>query len=102
MVGKDKGLVALIRKEAGVFETDQFMQYHCILHQENLCAKCMSFKDVIRETVNTVNFITSHELNHREFQQFLSEMEAEHGVVLNYTVKYPFATVPDVSLYSKY
>jgi hypothetical protein len=58
----------------------------------------------MRETVNIVNFITSHELNHREFQQFLSEMEAEHGVVVyySYTVKYLLATVPDFSLYSKY
>jgi hypothetical protein len=30
MVGKDKGLVALITKEAGVFENGQFMQYHYI------------------------------------------------------------------------
>jgi hypothetical protein len=34
MVGKDKGLVALIRKEAGVFENSQFMQYHCV---QNAC-----------------------------------------------------------------
>jgi hypothetical protein len=33
MVGKDKGLVPLIIKEAGVFENGQFMQYHCILNQ---------------------------------------------------------------------
>jgi hypothetical protein len=60
MVGKDRGLVALIRKEAAVFESGQFMQYHCILHQENLCSKCVSFKDMMREIVNIVNFIRSH------------------------------------------
>jgi hypothetical protein len=36
MLGKDKRLVALIRKLAGVFENGQFMQYHCVVHQENV------------------------------------------------------------------
>jgi hypothetical protein len=45
----------------------------------------VSFEDVMREIVNIVNFIRSHRLNHREFQPFLSKMEAEHGDVLYYT-----------------
>jgi DNA invertase Pin-like site-specific DNA recombinase len=39
----------------------------------------------MREIVNIVNSIRSHELNHRQFQQFLSELEAEHGDILCYT-----------------
>jgi hypothetical protein len=31
----------------------------------------------MREIVNIVKFIRSHRLNHREFQPFLSKMEAE-------------------------
>jgi hypothetical protein len=35
--------------------------------------------------VNIVNFIRSQELNHREFQTFLSEMEAEYDEVVYHT-----------------
>jgi hypothetical protein len=45
----------------------------------------VSFKDVMREIVNIVNFIRSHGLNDKEFQQFLSEVEAEHDDVFYYT-----------------
>jgi hypothetical protein len=70
MVGKDKELVALIRKEAGVFENGQSTQYHCILHQGNMCEKCVSFKYFMRGIVNIVNIITIHALAQKEFQQF--------------------------------
>jgi hypothetical protein len=47
-----------------------------------LRANWVFFKDVVREIVNTVNFFRSYGFNHREFQQFLSEMEAEHGLCI--------------------
>ena len=35
MVGRDRGFVALIEKKIG----HPVMKFHCIIHQENLCAK---------------------------------------------------------------
>ena len=66
MVGKNGGVVAQIRKEASLFGNEEFLRYHCsICHQENLCAKSVSSKNVIKNIVTIVNFITSHGLNNR-------------------------------------
>lgn len=87
MTGKNEGVVALIRKEknATACENKTFMQYHCILHQENLCAKSVCFKNVMKDIIQIVNFIRSQGLNHREFQTFLNDMDAEYEDVVYYT-----------------
>jgi len=46
MVGKNEGLVALIKKEMSECGALQLMQYHCIIHHENLCAKSVGFKQL--------------------------------------------------------
>lgn len=83
MTGKNEGAVALIRKDACA--NKKLIQYHCIIHQQSLCAKSISFKDVIKDVTKIVNFIRSQGLNHREFQTFLSQMDAEYGDVVYYT-----------------
>jgi hypothetical protein len=66
MVRKNGGVVAQIRKEASLFGNKEFLRYRCsILHQENLCAKSVSIKNVIKDIVTIVNFIGSHGLNNR-------------------------------------
>ena len=47
MVGKKKGVVALIEKhmkESGIQE--ELVKFHCIIHQQALCAKSASLKEV--------------------------------------------------------
>lgn len=79
MVGKNEGLIALIRKNnPGI----SFLQYHCIIHQQNLFAKTVNIQDVMSIVVKTVNFIKSRGLNHRQFQEFLKETNAEYGDVI--------------------
>lgn len=78
MVGKNEGLVALVKKNNPAVS---FVQYHCIIHQENLCAKSVNIKDVMSIVVKTVNFIKSRGLNHRQFQEFLKKTNAEYGDV---------------------
>jgi hypothetical protein len=46
------------------------MQHHC---------KALRFKQVMIDIVSAVNFVRSRELNHRQFQAFLDEMEREYG-----------------------
>lgn len=54
-------------------QTDlNLMQYHCIIHQQNVCAKKINFDHVMKEIIKMINFIRSRGLNHREFQNFLS------------------------------
>ena len=58
---------------------------HCIIHQENLCAKRLRMNNVMYVVVNTVNFTRSRALNHRQFKEFLIEIDAEYGDVTYYS-----------------
>lgn len=85
MMGKNEGAVAYLRKKAKLVGNGDFLQYHCIIHQENLCAKNISLKNVMSDVVKSVNFIRAHGLNHREFQEFLDEVGAEYRDVPYFT-----------------
>jgi hypothetical protein len=61
--------------------------YHCLIHQENLCAKSVKMTNVITVVAKLVYYIRSKGLNHSQFQQFLSDMDSENGDVLYYTVQ---------------
>jgi hypothetical protein len=85
MVGKNEGLMALLQKEDEMIENPLLMQYHCIMHQQNLCAKAASLQDVMKVVVKIVNFVRSKGLNHIDFQSFLSETGAEYGDVIYFS-----------------
>ncbi|CAJ1079930.1 PREDICTED: general transcription factor II-I repeat domain-containing protein 2-like, partial [Xyrichtys novacula] len=74
MVGRETGLVALLRKE---LEVPNFLSYHCIIHQEQLCCKLRSgeLKTTMGKVVKVVNFIRSHALKHRQFRTLVEEYE---------------------------
>lgn len=74
MMGKRNGAVALLQEYSGV----ELKQYHCVLHQEALCAKVMKFDHVMKVVTSVVNFIRARGLKHRKFQEYLKEMESEH------------------------
>ena len=38
----------------------------------------------MKKVVSTINFIKSRALNHRQFQQFLEDVEAEYGDLIYY------------------
>ncbi|KAI6655301.1 General transcription factor II-I repeat domain-containing protein 2A-like [Oopsacas minuta] len=59
--------------------------YHCIIHQEQLCAKILDMKHVMENVVNTVNFIKSKGLNHRQFQAFLTEVGSDYNDVIYFS-----------------
>lgn len=62
---------------------------HCIIHQENLCAKRLSLPNVTVPIIKVINFIKSRALNHREFKEFLKDLETEYGdVVFNTEVRW--------------
>jgi len=77
MVGKNKGFVKLLQDHIG----RQVLSFHCIIHQESLCAKMLSLclNYVMDTVIKIVNFIVSHSLLiHRQFKSLLQEMESTY------------------------
>ncbi|CAI9743292.1 Hypothetical predicted protein [Octopus vulgaris] len=79
MIGKEQGLRGFIPRklESLNVSKDQILWYHCIIHQESLCSKIIKFDQVMDNVVKAVNFIQSYALNHRQFRNFLDEINAE-------------------------
>ena len=52
--------------------------FHCIIYQQNLCAKSLKFKYVMGPVIEAVYFIRARGLNHQQFYKFLDDLETEH------------------------
>lgn len=61
MRGKEKGLFGLIKKGE---EKQNFIRFHCIIHQESLVSKLRNntFQNVMQTVVRVVNFFISRAL----------------------------------------
>ena len=68
MVGKTNGFLALLQNT----NQYEFLTLHWIIHMESLCAKSglEDLNNIIKETSRIINYIKSHALIHREFQDF--------------------------------
>lgn len=78
MCGTGKGLVGQIFKACEEAKCTKPLVIHCIIHQQVLCGKHLNLSCVIEVVVSVVNFIRSRGLNHRQFREFLLEIEAEY------------------------
>ena len=85
MIGKNLGCAALLAKEKEAQGYGNLITAHCIIHQENLCAKSLEMPHVMSTVVKTVNFVRSRGLNHRQFQSFLASMESEYEDLLYFS-----------------
>ena len=84
-LGKN-GLIGLLKIELEKSErTTQLIASHCIIHQENLCAKQLKMDHVMSVVIKTVNFIRARGLNHMQFEEFLGDLEAEYSDVIYYS-----------------
>ncbi|KAL3854537.1 hypothetical protein ACJMK2_013802 [Sinanodonta woodiana] len=84
LVGKQEGLVKLIENEACKVGNTSMLNFHCIIHQENLCSKSLKMDHVMKVVIKTVTFIKSKGLNHRQFQEFLKSLDSEYNDVTFY------------------
>ena len=82
MIGKESGLVTLLRKKAMDNSESDLIHYHCIIHQEALVACVLTMNDVMNVVVKSVNFIKKTGLNHCQFKTFLEECNAEYEDVV--------------------
>jgi hypothetical protein len=55
---------------------------HCIIHQQNLCAKILNMPNVTTPVIKLINFLKSRALNHRQFNEFLKDLGSEYGDVI--------------------
>ncbi|XP_033971718.1 general transcription factor II-I repeat domain-containing protein 2-like [Trematomus bernacchii] len=85
MVGASRGLIGRMNREMEERGLTAPLQIHCLIHQQALCCKVLKWDSVMKVVVSCINFIRAKGLKHRQFQQFLSELESAHGDVLYYT-----------------
>lgn len=78
LTGRHVGCLTLLEEHIG----RPLLKYHCIIHQEVLCAKTLNLKPVMDVVVKCINKIIAKPLNRREFRQFLVDLEQEQGELL--------------------
>ena len=75
MIGQHRGFVNLIEQTI----RHPVMKLHCVVHQENLCAKISNsaLNNVMSTVTKIVNFLVARSATtHRQFQSLLEEMES--------------------------
>ena len=84
MVGKHKGMVLLLKKEmdARGIRYNRLVFFHCIVHQQSLCAKSVKFDHVISVVTSCINFIKKRDLNNCIFKQVLKDFDADYDDLL--------------------
>lgn len=93
------GAPTMIRKKAGVVTKFRekvqsanggrdFWTFHCILHQEALCCKSLKMDNTVKVVIQTVNFIRSRSLNHRQFDSLLREQDHIYGLPYHTEVRW--------------
>ncbi|KAK6313559.1 hypothetical protein J4Q44_G00169060 [Coregonus suidteri] len=85
MVGETRGLIGRMNRELEKRGLTAPLRVHCLIHQQALCCKVLTWDSVMKVVVSCINFIRAKGLKHRQFQEFLSELESTHGDVLYYT-----------------
>src|SRR5258705_6675679 len=86
LVGSNNGLIAKMKQDMEIANIDSssLITCHCIIHQENLCAKSLCLTNVMSVVVTAINFIKGRALNNRQFRELLEESEAEHEDLVYY------------------
>jgi len=78
MVGRTAGLVVLLKADE---DFPNIHSYHCIIHQEALCAKMKdnTLNSVLKVAVKTVNCIRANALYHRQFKMLLEDCDSNYS-----------------------
>lgn len=82
MVGRTNGFVGLC-KQSDSFP--DFLNYHCIIHQQALCGKILNMKEVMDIAMKIVCSVRARSLQRRLFRAHMEETGAEHTDLLLHT-----------------
>jgi Spin-doc zinc-finger/Domain of unknown function (DUF4371) len=85
MSGQKSGVSARISQRMQELGFETPMIFHCIIHQQALCMKILKLDRFLDVIVPIINFIKRHGLNHRQFQEFLIDIEAQYEDIIYYT-----------------
>lgn len=82
MVGKKNGFISTFQTHIG----HPILEFHCIIHQQALCAKggFASFENIMAVVTKIVNVISSQALNKRKFDALLDEVNSVYNGLLMY------------------
>ena len=77
MTGAHKGFIVLLQKSLD----RQLLTFHCILHQEALCAQTFppECTQVMNVVIQIINKIMAKALNHRQFRMLLDEVDSMYS-----------------------
>ncbi|XP_016097781.1 general transcription factor II-I repeat domain-containing protein 2B-like [Sinocyclocheilus grahami] len=79
------GLVALVQRKLEEENADPAVVLHSIIHQQELCSKCLKYEHVMSVVLKCINYIRSRSLQHRQFRPFVEEIESTYGDLLYFT-----------------
>ena len=82
MVGRTAGFVALCKLSESF---PDFLSYHCIIHQQQLCGKILNMKDVMDVAMKIACSVRARSLHRRLFRAQLEEAGADHTDLLLHT-----------------
>ena len=81
LTAKHNGFITLFKESVD----HAILSYHCLIHQQQLCAQKLNIKHLMTDLVKAVNFIRSRGLNHREFKAFLDEVGSGYEDVVYFS-----------------
>lgn len=76
MTGVHKGAASILRRKI----SHEVLAFHCIIHQEALCAQTFPGEmiEIMNMVIKITNSILAKPLYHRQFKEFLNEMDNEY------------------------
>lgn len=82
MVGRSNGFIAKCREDNAF---PDFLNYHCIIHQQALCAKMLNMKEIMDVTTKIACSIRARSLQRRLFRAHLDNADGDHSELLLHT-----------------
>ena len=82
MSGKTNGFINLFTQHVG----HSILSFHCIIHQQVLCAKTgfKSLQNIMDVVTKLINLMVAHPLSKRKFKELLGDMDSTHVGLLMY------------------
>jgi len=87
MVGQNLGFIGCLKTKFVNLKLDfqQLYVFHCVIHQENLCAKTIKMPHIMTVVIKTINIIRSHGMVHRQFKEYCKELDIHYGDLIYFS-----------------